>query len=389
LTRTEDGRIRFDAGALREGKMSNVLSDEKRLRVLMALVEGNSERAVERMTGVSREAVGRFALILGNGAMNLHNQLARDLSISLITVDEVWAFVQKKARRVTDADPAEFGDAYVFSAMASNSRFILSWHVGKRNEESARAFMADVRSRLCVMPAMTSDGFAPYVNAVEASFGRSIDYAMTVKNYSRKGRRDDDHRYEPPRDPFISKKAIFGAPDLASASTAYIERNNATMRHHIGRMRRLCYAFSKKLPNLQSAVALNYAWYNLVSIVKTLRVTPAMAAHVTKHVWEPAEFLDAVLSAKPCDGPAVMPLKHREPETTHRALPTGRGFLRVIDGGKGTKHVEQNARPVQIERAPTGTDAEVVQLDLFARKRRAPKMLASGQYVLPGFEEYV
>jgi hypothetical protein len=84
-----------------------------------------------------------------------------------------------------------------------------------------------------------------------------------------------------------------------------------------------------------------------------------------------------------------MPLKHREPETTHRALPTGRGFLRVIDGGKGTKHVEQNARPVQIERAPTGTDAEVVQLDLFARKRRAPKMLASGQYVLPGFEEYV
>lgn len=367
----------------------NVLSDEKRLAVLMALVEGNSERAVERMTGVSRVAISRFALILGEGAMNLHNRLARDLSISLITVDEVWAFVQKKAKRVTEKDPAEFGDAYVFSAMASNSRFVLSWHVGKRNEESARAFMADVRSRLCVMPAMTSDGFAPYVNAVEASFGRSIDYAMTIKNYSRKGRRDDDHRYEPPRDPFITKKAVFGAPDLDKASTAYIERNNATMRHHIGRMRRLCYAFSKRLPNLQAAVALNYAWYNLASVVKTLRCTPAMAAHVTKHIWEPAEFLDAALSAKPCDGPSVVPLKHREPETTHRALPAGRGFLRVIDGGKGMKHVGQDVRPVQIASAPTGTDTEVVQLDLFARKRRAPKMLPNGQYILPGLEGFV
>lgn len=364
--------------------MANVLSDEKRLRVLMALVEGNSERAVERMTGVSREAVGRFALILGNGAMNLHNQLARDLSISLITVDEIWAYVGKKESRVTDKDPAEFGDAYVFSAMASNSRFILSWHVGKRNEESARAFMADVRSRLCVMPAMTSDGFAPYVNAVEASFGRSIDYAQTVKNYGSKGRRDD-HRYEPPRDPFITKKTVFGAPDLDSASTAYIERNNATMRHHIGRMRRLCYAFSKKLPNLQAAVALNYAWYNLASVVKTLRTTPAMAAHVTKHVYEPAEFLDAVLSAKVCDGPVVMPLQHREPEATARPLPNNRGWLRVIDGGKSARPANHDTPPAPLTAKPI----EASQLDLFARARRIPKMLPSGQYVLPGFENIV
>jgi hypothetical protein len=125
------------------------------------------------------------------------------------------------------------------------------------NEESAKAFMKDVRARLVVMPAaMTSDAFAPYANAIGAAFGPGIDYAMTIKNYGRKGRRESgsDHPYEPPRDPFITKKVVFGAPNLERASTAYIEQNNGTMRHHIGRMRRLCCAFSKKLDNHCAAV---------------------------------------------------------------------------------------------------------------------------------------
>ena len=99
-----------------------------------------------------------------------------------------------------------------------------------------------------------------------------------MKNYSAKPRRDD-HRYEPPRGiDFITKKTVYGAPDLDTASTAYIERQNGTMRHKIGRMRRLVYAFSKKVENHRAACALNYAWYNLGCIVRTLRVTPAMAA---------------------------------------------------------------------------------------------------------------
>jgi IS1 family transposase len=306
------------------------------LRVLAALVDGNSERATERMTGVDRKTIRRLAIAFGEGAQRLHNSIAANLSCSLVQVDEVWSFVGKKQARVTAEDAPGIGEAYTFTALDASSRFIISWRVGKRDEVTARAFMNDVRARLVVMPAMTSDGFAPYVNAIGAAFGPGIDYAQTVKNYSKRGRREggSDHRYEPPRDPFITKRTVFGAPNLATASTAYMERQNATMRHHIGRMRRLCYAFSKRPENHCAAVALCYAHYNLCHVVSTLRVTPAMAAGLTPRVWSLDEFMNAILEAAPCETPAKQPLAPRIPETTSRELPAGRGFLRVVQGGK-------------------------------------------------------
>jgi len=318
--------------------MANVLPVEKQLRVLAALVEGNSERAIERMTDVSRPTINRFARLCGLGAARLHDKLVRDLTCNHIQVDEIWGYVGKKQARLTERDPADYGDAYTFVAMDTNSRMVISYLVGKRDEDSAREFIADVRARLLVMPAMTSDGFAPYIAAIGASFGPSIDYGQMVKNYRTGARRGPDHRYEPARDPFITKKVIYGAPDMRQCSTAYVERNNGTMRHHIGRQRRLTYAFSKKLDNHGAAIALNYAWYNLGTIVKTLRMTPAMAAHVTDHVWTLQEFLDAIMAAaaEPEEKPTTKPLAPRVPEgVPARALPSGRGFLRLVKGEGG------------------------------------------------------
>jgi hypothetical protein len=124
-------------------------------------------------------------------------------------------------------------------------------------------------------------------------------------------------------------------PDLDRASTAYIERNNGTMRHHIGRMRRLCYAFSKKLENHKAAVALCYAHYNFCHVVKTLRVTPAMAAGVTDHVWDLVEFMTEVLRDAPSEKPVAQRLVHPAPAGPARELPSGRGWLRLVDSGKG------------------------------------------------------
>lgn len=318
----------------KEGKAPvNVLSTDKQLAVLAALVEGNSERAVERLSGVNRETVGRLALTLGEGAQRLHDRLVRDLTCTQIVADEVWSFCQVKQARVQPHHAEGSGEAYTFVALDKTSRMAISFYVGKRDQASTDIFMADLRSRLLVMPSITTDGFAPYVSAVGAEFGKSVDFAQTVKNYRSKGRRDD-HRYEPPRGiDFITKKAVYGAPDLDNASTAYIERNNGTMRHKIGRMRRLVYAFSKKLPNHRAACALNYVWYNLGCIVRTLRVTPAMAAGVSDHVWSLPEFLEALLTELPASKPAKQPLTHRAPAVTARELPKGRGFLRVVQGG--------------------------------------------------------
>ncbi|MBK9266147.1 MAG: transposase [Polyangiaceae bacterium] len=341
--------------------MSNVLSFERRLSVLAALVNGNSERAVERMTDVNRRTIRKLALSLGENAIHLHNKIARNLSCPLVQLDEIWSFVRKKQSRVTAKEHAEgLGEAYTFVALDSGSRFVICWKVGKRNEESAKSFVKDLRSRLIVMPAMTSDGFAPYVSAVESSFGRTIDYAMTIKNYTKKGRRDDDYRYEPPRikngEGFITKKTVFGAPDLDSASTAYIERQNGTMRHLVGRIRRLCLAFSKDPRHHSAAIALGYLHYNMCHVISTLRVTPAMQLGVTDHVWDLRELLKNLLTAEPCPPPDVQPLASRKPEVAHRELPNGRGFLRAIDGGKSAAKAQPLIKPVKPEKG---------QLDLF------------------------
>lgn len=320
----------------KQGPTVNVLPDEKRLRVFAALVDGNSTRAIERMTDVHQRTIRRFGLTLGEGANRFHNARVRDLRTSLIEMDEVWSYVQKKQARVTPDDAPGVGEAYTFVALDATARLAISWCVGKRDQETANAFMADLRSRLVTMPQMTSDGFAAYPAAVGAEFGRASEFAQVVKNYRSGGRKDDDHRYEPPRGiDFLSKRVVFGAPDLDKATTAHVERLNGTTRHFVGRMRRLSYAFSKTLAGHKAAMALHYTHYNWCHVVRTLRVTPAMQAGLTDHVWDLGELMAALLAAPPCERPEKVPLTHRTPEGTSRALPNGRGFLRLVGGNGG------------------------------------------------------
>lgn len=380
--------------------MGTWLSNEKRLAVLAALVDGNSVRATCRMTDVNLRTVLRFGVMLGEGAQRLHNALARDLRCHIIENDEIWGYVGKKQARVTPKDGPDVGEAYVFVSLDKLSRFAITWKVGKRDQSTADAFVADLRSRLVVMPALTSDGFAPYISAIGTSFGPGVDYAQTIKNYRQGAQRGPDHRYEPPRGiDFITKRAVFGAPDLDRATTAHIERQNGTMRCFIGRMRRLVYAFSKKLENHRAAVALCYAYYNYCWVVKTLRVTPAMAIGLTDHIWELQEFMDAVLAAAPCEMPERKPLAHRVPEGTARELLNGRGFLRVVQGGAAPTAPKppESPGPVpmvgapHVASVPTPSNEGTGQIDLFSWKPRpAPppptKRLDPGQLSLFGVD---
>jgi hypothetical protein len=349
------------------------LSQKQRLDVLSVLVDGNSERAAERITGVTKKTIGRFALRLGTAAGYLHNTMAHDLEPPVLELDEVWSYVRKKQARVTPEEHAAgYGEAYAFIGLAMPARYVVGWNVGKRDQEATDAFAVDLRARVVVTPTlMTSDGFAPYVSAIERTFGRTVDYAQTVKNYTRGGRRDDDHRYEPPRDPFITKKVVFGAPNLDRATTAHIERHNGTMRHFIGRMRRLVYAFSKSPEHHRAAVALCYCYYNLCWIPRTMRITPAMAMGVTKHPWDLAEFLDALLSVGETPAPVVQALAPRRPETTARELPEGRGFLRVVPGSDGPEESPPGQEPPPAAPQAVEPSADATgQLDLLAWRAR-------------------
>jgi hypothetical protein len=360
----------------------SVLTRKQQLAVLAGLVDGNSERAVERMTretenAVTKKTIGKFALRMGTAAQWLHNAVARDLAFSLAELDEIWSYVRKKQARVTPAEHAAgLGEAYSFVAFAMPARFVVTWAVGKRDGDTADAFAADFRARCAVMPAlMTSDGFAPYIPAIGKHFGPGVNYAQTVKHYTRSGRKDDDHRYEPPRDPFITKHAIFGAPTVDAATTAHLERFNGTTRHINGRMRRLVYAFSKDPEHHAAAVALHYVYYNMCWVPETMKDTPAMRVGVVNTLWDLGDLLDALLEAEPCEPPAKQPLVIPVPSGASRPLPGGRGFLRIVPSPSAP--AAPSPAPAPTTPAPAAQPAADVngQLDLFAWRPRPSKPL--------------
>lgn len=362
------------------------LTYEQRLTVLAALVDGNSERAIERMTrekgeGIMQKTIGRFALRLGRAAQNLHNARVCELVFALAELDEIWSYVKKKQSRVTPAEHAAgLGEAYTFVALAMPSRFVVTWKVGKRDGDTADAFIQDFRARCAVMPTlMTSDGFVPYIPAIGKHMGPGVTYAQTVKHYTRSGRKDDDHRYEPPRDPFVTKHAIFGAPNLDAATTAHLERFNGTTRHINGRMRRLCYAFSKDPERHAASVALHYVYYNFCWMPERRKDvpvtgTPAMRIGVTDHLWDLRELLDALLRAEPCGVPERKPIEIPVPSGTSRPLPGGRGFLRIVPKGSGPAAPPPAPAPTPVAPAQPSADPSG-QLDLLAWKPRPAKPL--------------
>jgi IS1 family transposase len=320
--------------------MANVLPMSKRAEVIAHLCEGAGIRATSRLTDVSKPAILSLLLKVGTGCDRIADRLVRNLDIRDIQCDEIWSYVQKKQSRVQPGDPPEFGDAYTYLALARTQKLIVSYRVGKRDAANAEAFIADLRARLVSVPQISLDGFAPYPVAVGQSF-EACDLGIVQKDYSRSPRRvrdgqPSDHRYEPARDPFITRKVAMGVPDPARISTSHIERLNLDVRMQTRRMTRLCNGFSRKLTHHTAAVSLFVAFTNFCRIHGALRVTPAMEAGIADRVWSVQELVERAIEAatEPVAPPVKQPLKLPEGAhaATSRALPNG-GFLRLVGGG--------------------------------------------------------
>jgi IS1 family transposase len=213
------------------------------------------------------------------------------------------------------APVAGAGDTWTWTAIEAQTKLIISHFVGGRDGECAMWFMDDVAARATDRIQLTSDGHRAYLEAVEGAFGCDIDYAILNKIYgaspeSAKG------RYSPAECIGIRKQRIEGDPEMAHVSTSYSERSNLTMRMHNRRFTRLTNAFSKKFENHAHMVAIWSVWYNFIRIHKTLRVTPAIAADLSKVVlnWEDLIALIDAEAAKP--GPRG-PYKKRGDENSN------------------------------------------------------------------------
>lgn len=268
----------------------NKLSTDERVRVVAALVEGNSIRATVRMTGVAKNTVVKLLAELGCACAEFHAEHVRGVKAKRVECDEIWSFVGAKAKNVPAERVADgWGDVWTWTAIEAETKLIVSWLVAGRDGGAACAFMEDVASRLAGRIQLTTDGHKVYLEAVEAAFGGAIDYAMLVKKYG--AERPGEARYSPAVCTGCEKLPIVGAPDMEKVSTSYVERQNLTMRMGIRRFTRLTNGFSKKVENHGHAVALHFMHYNFCRMHQTLRCTPAMAAGLADHRWTLEELV--------------------------------------------------------------------------------------------------
>ncbi len=279
----------------------NKLSREARAQILHLLCEGNSIRAVTRLTGASKTTVTKLLVDAGTAAAWYQDRVLRNLDCKRVQADEIWGFVGCKDKNATfeQKEKGEAGDVWVWVATDADTKLVANWYVGPRDLKSCYLFIEGIAQRINGRFQLTTDGFIPYREAVGVVFGREIDYGMLVKIYGQpKGH--PLGRYSPAECIGARAKKLIGNPDKKHISTSHAERNNLNIRMHSRRMTRLTNAFSKKVQNHAAAMALHFLYYNFVRVHKTLKVTPAIAAGVTKRLWEMGDVVDVLEAWENC-----------------------------------------------------------------------------------------
>jgi len=271
----------------------NILSRDKQIAILSALTEGLGIRATARVTDTDRGAVASLALRMGRGCAELHDRTMVGIRTGRCELDELWAFVGKKQRN-TRRHETEKGDQYTFIALASSAKAIISYRTGKRDSENTDLFVQDLRQRVIGAPEISTDGFHPYKNAIRDAFNGRASHGVIAKTYSvtNLAVKDAARRYSPAEVVAVSRDVVSGIP--SHISTSYVERQNLSMRMGIRRFTRLTNGFSKKVENHAHAIAIYFMHYNFVRIHTTLRVTPAMAARVSKTLWSMMDVVRVV-----------------------------------------------------------------------------------------------
>ena len=284
----------------------NKLDPKTRITILNMLVEGSSMRSISRITGVSINTVSKLLEDAGRACAAYHDVTVRNVKAQQVQCDEIWSFVYAKEKNVAEAKaaPDGAGDVWTWTAIDRDSKMILAFEVGDRSAETAREFMFNLADRLANRVQLTTDGHGAYLKAVGDAFAADVDYAMLVKMYGEPtGAKGHERKYSPAECTGAKKEPIFGKPDPAMVSTSHVERQNLTMRMGMRRFTRLTNGFSKKLENHLHMLSLYFVHYNFVRVHKSLRMTPAMAAGVSKELHDMAWLVGIIDAAAPKPGP--------------------------------------------------------------------------------------
>jgi IS1 family transposase len=274
----------------------NRASTKKRAQIIACLAEGNSIRATSRLTGAAKNTVVKLLCDAGRACSAYQNKVFRNLKCKRIQCDEIWSFVYAKDKNLPDRLRGKegVGSVWTWTAIDADTKLVPCWHVGTRDAGAAYSFIHDLKSRLASRVQLTTDGHKAYLTAVEDAFGCDVDYAMLQKIYGLAPTDQSEVRYSPMQCTGARRAVISGMPDARHVSTSFVERQNLNMRMGMRRFTRLTNAFSKKIENHEHMIAIYFMHYNFCRIHQTLRVTPAMEAGISDHVWNLEEIVNLI-----------------------------------------------------------------------------------------------
>lgn len=266
----------------------NRLPLQERVRILAALVEGNSIRGTCRMVGVDKKTVLRLLADVGDACDAYMDDTLHGLKSERIQCDEIWSFCHAKERNL----PREMrgadgiGDMWTWTAIDADTKLIITWHLGKRQRRDADLFIHDLAARVdSERVQITTDGFGNYNEPIRRFFHHRADHGSEVKDYGILDNATTERKYSPMIVKSIIRTRLYGVPDPDHITTAHVERQNLTMRMSMRRFTRLTNGFSKKAENLQRALALNFMYYNFCRKHSTIKTTPAIKAGLTDRTW--------------------------------------------------------------------------------------------------------
>ena len=265
----------------------------KATMALQLLLEGCAVASVERVTGLHKRTVLDLMVLAGERCERLMEKLIRDVPVRDVAIDELWQFVgchDRVLQRKGIMDETR-GSKWAYIALERNSKVVLSWHLGERNEQDTIAFCEKLSNATSGEFQVSADGWGCYPFALSLTLGNRISFAQQVKTYATS--ENPDTRYSPAKVTKVRQKAVFGQPDMDRCSTSHVERFNLELRMMVRRVARLTLSYSKKLSHHRAMLSLAIAFHNFCRYHQAIRATPCMAQGITKSIWSIEDLLTA------------------------------------------------------------------------------------------------